>query len=138
LLFKPGFFLADRITVQPMAATSQITSSYPEGLNGLRIYPPIFDFAVDGLFSLQPQSNWGCGNGTNFTVDVVKSEGVAKGREFTGCGYHDGIRRILTKLIAELDEWKDISIGTICSSSKNGTACACVLSHHIISQKLHN
>lgn len=90
--------------MQPIAATSQITSSYTEGLNGLKIYPPIFDFAADGLFSLQPQSNWGCGNGINFTVDVAKSEGVAKGREFTRCGWQNAIRRTLTKLIAEFDD----------------------------------
>lgn len=50
-------------------------------------------------------------------IDVIKGEGVAKGREFTpvvllGSDCYDGVRDILTKSIARFDQWRDITIST--------------------------
>lgn len=48
---------------------------------------------------------------------MVKGEGVAKDKEFTpvvllGSDCYNLVRNILTKAVARLDEWKEITIST--------------------------
>ena len=50
-------------------------------------------------------------------IDVVKGEGVAKGKEFTpvvllGSDCYGMVRKILTGAVTKLDEWKEVSIST--------------------------
>jgi len=107
LVFELGYFRTDLLTADNHA---KYGGRIPD-------YEQIMRTRLDKLDASNHNQPGDAKKGANVIIDTVKGEGAAKDKQFTpvvllGSDCYGQVRNILTKGVAKLDEWKDVTVST--------------------------